>query len=156
MQYKRKLLKIANMESDVLNSQRFSPLHLGVNLSNIDFERKDLHRMLQEDALVYESVRNDLIKEYNRFTDFTFKILTTKKLANAVYLEVIKNHLIRYEDVKSYDDKQIAFNYTIEYLHNLQEVLKNSTDKMRNYKLREFKKLTSYFIEENQVKQTSI
>lgn len=155
MQYKRKLLKIAKMESEVLNSQRFSPLHLGVHLHQIDFERKDLHRMLQEEALVYESVRNDLIKEYNRFTDFTFKILTTKKLAKAVYLEVIKNHLIRYEDVKHLDNKQIAFNHVIEYLHDLREQLKNS-DKTNTYKIQELTKLANTFIKVNQVKQTSI
>ena len=156
MQYKSKLLKIATMENEVLNSKLFSPLHLGVQLRQIDLERKDLYRMLKDDALIYETVKNHLINEFNRFTDFSYKVLSTKKLAKTVYLEVVKNLLLRYEDVKYIDNKQIAFNHVIECLYGLREQLKNSENKTNSFKIRELTKLANTFIEANQVKQTSI
>lgn len=129
--------KITNLENNIINTKRYSNVSMAHKLNELSRLRKDFYKE--------ESTTISLQDEYKDFCDFNFKLLTSKKLSNALYFGIVNRFISSYEDIQPFDEDNSAFNYATECLNEVNSALLNKCNNLP--RIRMMSKATSYFIE---------
>lgn len=141
------------LEMAILDSKHYNPVWLGVNLRELRDLRRDLYSSLTESAKKDEQIKQELIDEYRRYCRFTNSLVTTKKLSNAVFSEILHMFLSDYDFIDSIDSNKTAYGFTLGAMDYIKVTLENSDSKMRNYRLRDADSLLRQFIINNSPQQ---
>ena len=130
---------ISNLEKDILNTRRYSNVSMAHDLNKLNRLRSDFYK--EENTTISKQ------DEYKDFCDFNFKLLTSKKLSNALYFGIVRNLMNSYDDIKPFDEDLSSYEYTIDCLNDLNSVLLN---KCNNFpRMRMMQEASSRFIEKH-------
>lgn len=143
-----KLTNISFAEQFILDSKSHSPVSLGCDLNKLRGLRKDLYVSLIEESKFNEHIKKEFVDEYDEYCKFNTRLISTKKLSNSIFFEILHGFLRDYDMVEPLDIDKTAYRLTLRTLDYLRVGLKNSDGKM-NYRLRGVNKLLKQFIKNN-------
>ncbi len=144
-----KLQSIYMLERVILTCERYNSIWLAVNLRELRDMRKDLYATLTYETQQNEELKSELLDEYTEHCNFTFKLLTRKKLSNAIFETILHTFLSDYDFIEQSDEDKTAYKLTLQTLNNLKATLRSSDVKMSNYRLRGLNLLSKNFVENN-------
>lgn len=122
---------IAILEGEILGSKQHHSAWLDADLKQLRDARKDLYNL--SGKKVDNDMRSQLLEEYKYFCNFNYSLLTTERMSDNTYFDIIHSFLKDYSFVKPIDKNGKARDLTLSTLKRLKLSFKISDNRKINY-----------------------